>query len=320
MAETTGIEWCDSTFNPVVGCTKVSAACDNCYAETWAKRTGQSALWNGERRLTSDANWRKVVRWQEGAGEFREQAGHRRRVFCASLADVFDNQWKEEWREALWVLIQRCPGLDFLMLTKRPQNIRKMLPEDWGSGWPNVWLGTTVENQEEADRRIPHLLAVPARVHFLSCEPLLGPIRLHEINLGNGRVMDALRGETWWWGAERVRALSYRYDLERGLRHVKWAIGGGESGPNARPWHLNWARSLRDQCASAGVPFFWKQHGEWLPGGDWYETHPVSLPCRVWNGTAWTDDGAVGGEIMVRLGKARAGALLDGVAHRGMPA
>jgi protein gp37 len=228
MAEQTAIEWCDSTFNPVVGCTKVSPACDGCYAEAWAKRTGHPELWNGSRRLTSNANWHKVTGWNARAGAFRATHGRRRRVFCASLADVFDNQWEEEWRAMLWFLIQQCPGLDFLLLTKRPQNIRKMLPDDWGSGYPNVWLGATTENQEELDRRLGHLLAIPAKVHFLSCEPLLGPLDLSDF-------VDDLPSTK------------------------KWVITGGGTGgayPLSEP---AWFRDIGVQCVAAGIPWFHKQ-------------------------------------------------------------
>ena len=167
MAENSKIEWTDHTFNPWVGCTKVSAACDHCYAEAWAKRTGQSQLWSGARRRTSETNWRQPLKWNREAAAARVQ----RKVFCASLADVFDNQAEPQWREDLWALIQDTPNLDWQLLTKRPQNIAKMLPDDWGGGYGNVWLGTTVENETEAARRIPHLLAVPAVVRFLSVEP-----------------------------------------------------------------------------------------------------------------------------------------------------
>lgn len=253
MAENSKIEWTDHTFNPWVGCTKISPACDHCYAEGWAKRTGGADLWQGERRRTTDANWRQPLKWNREA----ERDGVRRKVFCASLADVFDNQVLVEWRTDLWRLIRETPHLDWLLLTKRPQNIAKMLPGPLSTHprpWPNVWLGTTVENQEEADRRIPHLLAVPAAVRFLSCEPLLGPVRLHDLQLGNHYVIDSLRGESWRWGAEGVR-----YDLRRDLARINWVIVGGESGPNRRPMDLAWARSIRDQCAAAGVAFFGKQ-------------------------------------------------------------
>lgn len=228
MAENSAIEWCDHTFSPWVGCTKVSPACDHCYAEGWAKRTGQSHLWADERRRTKPAYWRQPLVWNRKAAE----AGVRARVFCASLADVFDNQVPPDWRADLWELIADTPSLDWLMLTKRPQNIRKMLPEPqqgYPWPWPNVWLGTTVENQEEADRRIPILMGVQAHQWFLSCEPMLSSIVLP------------------------------RDFLDLGPR--AWVICGGESGAGFRPFPLDPARRLRDQCAEAGVPFFMKQMG-----------------------------------------------------------
>src|SRR6185437_13012780 len=266
MAENSRIEWCDHTFNPWLGCTKVSPACDNCYAESWAKRTGQAHLWNGERRRTSEANWRQPLKWNREA----EASGIRRKVFCASLADVFDNQVPEKWRADMWATITITPNLDWLLLTKRPQNIPKMLPIMWGDGWPNVWLGTTAENQEEADRRIPHLLKVPARVHFLSCEPLLGPVNLDGWLPGETSCQSCDDGE----GTAAARCTRadiprdeqcplnrsvYEY-IEGPLDNegtpqwitcsratIDWVIGGGESGPKARPWSIQWARSLREQ-------------------------------------------------------------------------
>lgn len=235
MAEKTGIEWCDHTFNPWVGCQAVSDACKFCYAEALVKRFGGNFA---ERRRTSATNWRGPVHWNRKAAG----ADARRKVFCASLADVFDNQVPDEWRADLWNLIRYTPNLDWLLLTKRPQNIEKMLPPEWADGWPNVWLGTTVENQTEADRRIPHLLAVPARVRFLSCEPLLGPLRpkcLYPVDDGGDGIPDVPR--------------------------IDWLICGGESGPGRRPMNLEWARSLRDQCAEAGVPFFGKQFDKVSP-------------------------------------------------------
>jgi protein gp37 len=226
--ENSKIEWTDHTFSPWTGCTKVSDACQNCYAEAWAKRAGKPELWAGERRRTTADYWKQPLKWNAKANA----EGVRRRVFCASLADVFDNQVPSVWLMELWSLIRDTPHLNWLLLTKRPQNMRGRLPATWGDGWPNVWLGTTVENQAEADRRIPHLLAVPAAVRFLSCEPLLGSIKFAAVP-GFNRVGLSLRN---WW-----------------------VICGGESGPHKRPMNLDWARSLRDQCAAAGVPFFGKQ-------------------------------------------------------------
>lgn len=250
MGNETKIEWTatlapdgtlvpGATFNPWVGCQKVSPGCDNCYAEGWSKRSGMVKWGAGqERRRTSADYWRQPLKWNRHA----EKSGVRRKVFCASLADVFDNQVDPMWRRDLWDLIMDTQWLDWLLLTKRPQNIVKMLPERWS--WPerghlsNVWLGTTVENQDEADRRIPHLLAVPAKVHFLSCEPLLGPIEFKKVP-GFNRVNLSLYG---WW-----------------------VIAGGESGHHRRPMDLSWMRSLRDQCGIARVPFFGKQDDKVRP-------------------------------------------------------
>lgn len=228
MAENSKIEWTDHTFNPWLGCTKVSPACDHCYAESWAKRTGSPALWLGARRRTRPDYWRQPPKWNAAA----RRNGTRARVFCASLADVFDNQVPPEWRADLWALIAATPDLDWVLLTKRPQNIETMLPDDWNEGRANVWLGSTVENQAEADRRLPHLLRVPAKLHFLSCEPLLGPLDL---------------------------------PARDDPRHrIDWVIAGGESGPNARPSQPEWVQGLRDRCDEIGAAFFFKQWGEWI--------------------------------------------------------
>lgn len=254
MAETT-IEWADYTFNPWLGCEKLSPACDHCYAETWAKRAGWPELWQGDRRRTTAANWQQPLVWNRKA----ERLGKRFRVFCASLADVFDNQVPTRWRDDLWHRIEQTPHLDWLLLTKRPQNIAKMLPDPrsgtkpWAGGWPNVWLGTTVENQDEADRRIPHLLAVPAQVRFLSCEPLLGPVDLTNITAA------VPGGPEQWNCLDRTEAA----EAEPGAPNtvIDWVIVGGESGPRARPLRAEWVRSLVQQCNAAGVACFVKQMG-----------------------------------------------------------
>jgi protein gp37 len=233
MAEVTGIAWCDHTFNPWIGCQKVSPACDHCYAETQDVRFHGGVHWGpgAPRRRTTDAYWRAPLLWHRKA----KAAGVRRRVFCASSADVFDNAVPETWRQDLWALIAATPALDWLLLTKRPQNSLTMLPANWGGGWPSVWLGTSVENEVERRRRVPVLLTVPARIRFLSCEPLLEPVDLAE-------------------------------DLASGALH--WIIVGGESGRGRRPMLPGWPRSLRDQCAAAEIPFFFKQWGAKAPGDD----------------------------------------------------
>jgi protein gp37 len=172
MAGNTKIEWTDHTFNPWVRCTKASPGCDNCYAEALMDKRFRRVTWGGERRRTSQSAWHEPRVWNRRAAE----DGRPHRVFCASVADVFDNQVPEEWRTGLFALIAETPHLTWMLLTKRPQNIRKMLPATWDSGWPNVWLGTTTENQVEAERRIPLLQAIPATVRFLSAEPLLEAI------------------------------------------------------------------------------------------------------------------------------------------------
>lgn len=223
MAENTKIEWATHTFNPWVGCTRLSPACDHCYAESWARRTGQAGLWQGERRRTSEANWRQPRKWDRLA----RKGGERPRVFCASLADAFDNQIPPEWRTDLWHLIEATPYLDWMLLTKRPENIGKMLWPKWDGGLPaNIWLGTTVEDYART-RRIGHLQKVSAAVRFLSCEPLLEDL---------GRL---------------------------DLTGIHLVIAGGESGPRARPSNPKWFRSLRDQCEHEGVAFHFKQWGEW---------------------------------------------------------
>lgn len=235
MSENSKIEWCDHTFNPWIGCQKVSPACNNCYAEAQQKRFGNDIYFGvgNTRRRTRPANWKLPLKWNRKA----EKEGVRYRVFCASLADVFDNAVADQWRIDLFNLIENTPHLDWLLLTKRIGNIQKMLPtHDWLADQKNVWLGITVCNQEEADRDILKLLDIPAECHFLSIEPLLGPI---DLNADNG--------------------------LHGGPGQIDWVIVGGESGPNARPMHPDWVRLLRNRCVGAGVPFFFKQWGEWHP-------------------------------------------------------
>jgi protein gp37 len=223
MAAFSDIEWTTHTFNPWMGCQKVSLACDNCYAECLTKRYGH-VEWgpHANRKRTSPTNWRKPFSWNRAA----ERDGYVARVFCASLADVFDNHTSVDpaWREELFAMVKATEFLDWQILTKRPQNLGRMLPTDWGDAreYMNVWLGTTTENQQAADRRIPHLIKTPARIHFLSVEPMLGPV-------------------------------------EPDLSKIDWVICGGESGGGKRPMNLDWARALRDQCATEGVAFFMKQ-------------------------------------------------------------
>ena len=247
MAKQTGIAWCKSTFNPWIGCQKTGPGCDNCYAEALdARRIFQGEIHFGPRapRLrTSDSNWNQVRRWNRQAqdAEFAGQKGFWP-VFCASLADIFDNEVDPSWRADFWALVKECSNLTFLVLTKRIGNAAKMLPADWGDGYPNVWIGATVVNQDEADRDIPRLLALPAAKRFLSMEPLLGSVDL---------VTQGWLEKTDCMGAPKPG--------------LDWVIAGGESTDEARPMHPVWAESLHQQCGMAGVPFLFKQWGEWRP-------------------------------------------------------
>ncbi len=322
MGADSKIEWCDHTFNPWVGCAKISPACTNCYAEGWAKRTGQAGLWRGERRRTSVANWREPLKWDRAAAAEEKDTGKAStmRVFCASLADVFESHEAidPQWRTDLWELIARTPFLTWLLLTKRPENVRSMVPSHWLTDWPaRVWLGTTVEDQARADERIPHLLRCPAKVRFLSCEPLLGPLdlRLQKCSscAGTGEIEGDDCTQCDGRGAWQMGPGDYS------LPHmIDWVIAGGESGPKARPTHPDWARSLRDQCDAAGVPFFFKQWGEWRPATrDDLDTDPGG-PSYAIDRTGRRKDPTEAFDpvahdcVMVRVGKTAAGAPLDG--------
>lgn len=249
MGTQTAIGWTDHTFNPWMGCTKVSPACDHCYAEAIGKRTGR-VQWgdDAERVPTSDSYWRNPLKWNVAA----EGEGRRHRVFCASMADVFEvgKDGLSPLRSRLFDLIERTPWLDWQLLTKRPENAR-VLTSCWGNLWSvhNAWLGTTVENQEYADLRIPYLVDTGARVRFLSCEPLLGPIDLSP-----------------WLRSPDITPW------------IDWVIVGGESGPGHRPLNLDHARQIRDQCVESGVPFFFKQVGGRTPTAGGH-----LLDGRTWN-------------------------------------
>lgn len=251
MAENSKIEWTDHTFNPWMGCQKVSAGCDHCYAETLMDTRYGKVKWgpHGERVRTAPANWRKPITWHNQAPEFMQYNDRSQRVFCASLADVFDNQVPSEWRSDLFKLIYDTPHLNWLLLTKRPENIKKMLPDDWDMGWRNVWLGTTCEDQAAAERRVPILASVPAHIRFLSCEPMIGPIKLNRLEVP--------------WKADRPGTMNaFLWD------RIHWVIGGGETGKGSRMMPAEWARDLRDQCAEFKVPFFMKQMTDKKPMPD----------------------------------------------------
>ena len=352
MGVKTKISWADSSFNPWIGCTKVSAGCKNCYAETLdinrfsktmdgATKENPVGHWGKDAPRHLTHTWGDPVKWNAlpfwecarcglrgaasaphgkcvaGCGGTIKPA--RRRVFCASLADWLDDEVPIKWLARLLKLIHDTPHLDWLLLTKRPENWRARVaasmrhldreqPEDarpYVTGnvcamlddWlndktppQNVWLGTSVESQDWADDRIPLLLDIPAKVRFLSCEPLLGSVCFRP------------RCETV---EDKIYALETG-DATRPvmLNGIHWVVCGGESGKHARPMHPDWARSLRDECNAAGAAFHFKQWGEWLPDNQNAEVnHPLSPPSSA-----------------IRVGKSKAGRLLDGREWNEFPA
>ena len=241
MAEQTEISWADATFNPWVGCTKVSPACDFCYAERDNERRKWVSGWGPGVPRRRTKTWGNPLTWNRKA----ETTGLRPRVFCASLADVFDNEVPDEWRADLWALLKATPNLRWILLTKRIGNAAKMLPADWP--YPNAGLMATLANQEEWDRDWPKLARTPATWRGVSAEPLLGPIDI-------------------------------------GTAKPDWLIVGGESGPQHRHTNPDWVRSLRDQCAANGVAFHFKQWGGVRPksngcelDGREYKDFPAAL-------------------------------------------
>jgi len=367
MGENSKIEWTDHTFNPWIGCTKVAAGCEHCYAEASMDQRLGRAKWGpgGTRVKTSAANWQKPLKWNREA----EAAGVRKKVFCASLADVFED-WEgwvlnhhgevlqhcrdcgkiaapgtlpacpphcgvcesggvrlvtlDDLRRDLFALIDATPWLDWLLVTKRPENVRRMWPEEVdGRGSrvesqnprasrlaprgfrPNVWLLTSIATQDDANKNIPELLKCRDLVPVLgvSAEPLRGPVRLDHMDL------DA----TSEWC--QINALNGMHtDMGRPCTDVPkldWVIVGGESGHEARPCHPDWVRAIRDQCQAAGVPFHFKQWGELLPrcqagdgqAGAMPKCNPVFFP---------SPHNPAKENTYYRVGKAKAGRLLDG--------
>lgn len=284
MAETTHISWADATFNPWIGCTKISPACDGCYAEHLMANRHKRVVWGGERSRTSEGYWRGPLNWNRKA----VTDGTRPFVFCSSLADVFDNQVPAEWRADLFVLIRQTPALVWLLLTKRPQNIIAMA-EAAGGLPPNAALGTTIEDQPRANRNGDHLLKAGFALNplflFYSCEPLL--------------------------------ELTIPVMAGHGAR-IGWVITGGETDQGshkARPTHPNWYRALRDLAGEYGAAYHHKQNGEWLGGDQIPDEEPI--PAGVSNdcGYGSTDDN----HRVWRVGRARSGRMLDGVIHDARP-
>lgn len=333
----------------------MSPGCAHCYADSLAGRFGKDIWGKGKPREDHRKNARKLARKLQKRSKAQVEAGGRRlRVFCSSMADLFDPEVPIEWLADALDDIWQMPDCDVLLLTKRPELWRRRMQEVWltlrqtgpdslslwlakwlgsnhadvgfeGQGPANVWIGTSVEDQKRADERIPALLKIPARVRFLSCEPLLEKVDLvrsgalgcdcPDIELENGEIEERCSGKCQF----------YKNSTDP-LNRVGFVIVGGESGPNARPMHPDWARSLRDQCQAAGVPFFFKQWGEWAPFDNrdvWTEGKP--LVCLKPSGeTSWFAGDADGGctnwsenydesdQPISKVGKKAAGRTLDG--------
>lgn len=364
MADKTGIEWTDATWNPIVGCSVVSPGCTNCYAMRQAARietmqpgshyagtvrpSKAGPVWTGKVVLAPPRILHQPLRWRRG-----------RKIFVNSMGDIFHEDVPDEWIDRVFAIMALTPQHTYQVLTKRsarmraymtaPGRVDRWVEASWplGEGFPlspqeyadrshcgppgrrtsvfnrfplpNVWIGVSTEDQRRADERLPDLLATPAAVRFVSAEPLLGPINFRRVRIApdHHTILDALDGyaivdSIAGSGQERAR--------------LDWVIVGGESGPHARPMHPGWVRSIRGQCAAADVPFLFKQWGEWLdeqaatasgmaPGPEMLDRlgNPTG---RHWHPYEASDRN---GGAMIRVGKHRAGRLLDGVEHNGFP-
>ncbi len=368
MGDNTKIEWADSTWNAIRGCSRVSAGCANCYAEGMAARFSDPGQWGhglAERR-DGRGRWTGKVTLDEKALLKPLSWRKPRRIFVTSIGDPFHLEVPDEWLDRLFAVMALARQHTFQMLTKRPERMREYVVDvmerrsghiadaaetalaasgarrDIAGAWedvfeqtyplPNVWLGTSVEDQATADERIPHLLATPAALRFISAEPLLGPGDLTKIRttcgaMGGHAIQDDDAGYT-------LNALvrdggEEDSDDPHGLFHdaIDWVIAGGESGPEARPMHPDWARDLRDQCAAAGTPFMFKGWGGWRWGGrtsgGWFYYPSIVGGRQDGEGSVFTpaspDHDWGDGHVAVRVGKKAAGRLLDGREHNDMP-
>lgn len=309
MSDNTPIEWTDATWNPITGCSVVSKGCTNCYAMRLAgtrlqhhpsragltRDTKAGPVWTGEVRLNKQ--WlNQPLYWRKP-----------RRIFVCAHGDLFHHAVPDAWIDRVFMAMQVAPQHTFQVLTKRPERMRTYLKRHWPQPLPNVWLGTSVEDQETADQRLYSLLDTPAAVRWISAEPLVGPVVLREHHL---------------WQEENCTAP---------LGALHWVVVGGESGLGARPMHPEWARALRDQCQAAGVPFFFKQWGAWLPGHHYTEAlqdlDPDPQQSRYLSAELYDGDWDIGHrlacetgpEALFQVGKQNAGRNLDGRTHDAYP-
>ena len=315
MADGTRIEWTDATWNVINGCSVVSPGCTNCYAMRLA---GTRLRHHPSRQdLTKDSKAGPV--WTGGVSLFEPWLDQPlrwkrpRRIFVCAHGDLFYEAVPDEWIRQVFAIMETAGWHIFQVLTKRPARAREWLIRNYGHGGalPNVWLGVSVEDQKRADERIHELRMAPAAVRWISAEPLLGPINLTRLDATQTLASDCLRG---------IRVMPDRdrepIDGDKPLAPIDWVVVGGESGPGARPMHPTWARALRHQCQAAGVPFLFKQWGDWSPEppknrpgfGEWLDEDLESGLAR-----------RVGDAVMWRIGKKAAGRTLDGRTHDAYP-
>lgn len=361
MADGTHIEWTEATWNPITGCSLASPGCTNCYAMQLAgtrlahipSRAGLThpskagPVWTGEVRFNEEF-LTQPLRWKRP-----------RMIFVCAHGDLFHESVPDEWIDRIFAVMALCPQHTFQVLTKRSARMREYLTTPgrhtailsaaadvgnrtivfgkppapiWPWPLPNVWLGVSVEDQQRADERIPDLLATPAAVRWISAEPLLGPVDLGVAWHGESALDSYCWGDCAWCENGHPPLTNCHLGRQSEAEHLKdrsgldWVVVGGESGSKARPMHPDWARSLRDQCAEAGVPFFFKQWGEWMPvtyfdgcsddfDYDFYDGSRRLLGAVAPKALMESHEG----QDYAAIGKKRAGRLLDGVEHNGMP-
>lgn len=306
MGDVTKIEWADTTLNYWVGCTQLKrrggSACDDCYAMRMAPRLRMGVVWNGPPVRGRPAWWQKLPAYQRSARRFRARHGRRRRVFINSMSDFFDNQAQRAWRDEACAQMEAAPDVICMLLTKRPENVVKMVPKRWlePGGWPeNVWLGVTAEAQDVGDHRVMILRRIHGpRVRFVSIEPLLEDLDvetwLRPLTLPNKDGYGGDHGPGWSTAAP-----------------INWVILGGESGRKARPMSIKWVRRIIAACQLYAVPVLFKQWGEWCPAGQ------ATSSARSDGNYPVTH---LSGDVTIfRVGKKVAGRAVDGTLYTEFP-
>lgn len=312
----TKIEWADVTWNPIVGCNKVSAGCTNCYAATQAKRLAGMGQDKYQGLTDKRGNWTGAIHTDPQALTAPLQWQKPRRVFVNSMGDFFHPKAPRNFQQQCWEIMRRTPKHTYMILTKYDKNMAEFIASQ-GPDYeaiPSIWLGVSIESGRQAQRAVT-LLETKAAIRFVSCEPLIGPLLLQCIPVDDSHYVNAFYGTAWDdENGELCTGPSGEVPMERGL---DWVIAGGESGPNARPCHPAWATDLQEQCRLAKVPFFWKQWGEWVPCDQAVgegRTVTINFPGQTWDPREGRPADALEAidQGMIRVGKRRAGRVLKG--------